>query len=433
MFVPIVLISLIVLVYPLLKRDAPVLLDEDETRMRANVVLYRQRLAEFDEDLASGKLQPDMHEQLVSELKLNLVEAARVTRDRRGVQRSHVWLIASLVVIIPAASGWLYTQFSPRKAVDQWLSLQSNLQPTVQKIIDDPSAMRTLGEDIDLRDFFRVMQRYLQSQKQNPDGWSLFADMMSRLDVPGQATVAARKAYEQEPDNRRYALRFAQLELASNEGKMTPRAERVLREWSIKSPNDPGVFMLLGMGYYASEQWARAVDAWQSLLNVMGERPSEDKEYQAAVQSVRRNLNSARARLDRTLASSSSPTAPTGTVSTSRAAKLARADTDMLRSAPASARLFVYAKAIAGMPMPVAVKKLTPTSFPVDVVLTVGDAMMPTATLAQHQAVKVFARWSLSGQIAPDAQDVVAESALVNPASDPSVVLELAAEAGIKP
>ncbi|MEJ2756249.1 MAG: hypothetical protein P8104_10580, partial [Gammaproteobacteria bacterium] len=354
-----------------------------------------------------------------------------------------------LVVIIPAASGWLYTQFSPRKAVDQWLSLQSNLQPTVQKIIDDPSAMRTLGEDIDLRDFFRVMQRYLQSQKQNPDGWSLFADMMSRLDVPGQATVAARKAYEQEPDNRRYALRFAQLELASNEGKMTPRAERVLREWSIKSPNDPGVFMLLGMGYYASEQWARAVDAWQSLLNVMGERPSEDKEYQAAVQSVRRNLNSARARLDRTLASSSSPTAPSVAASSGKASSdkssspalsndpkvhvRVNGDTDMLRSAPASARLFVYAKAIAGMPMPVAVKKLTPTSFPVDVVLTVGDAMMPTATLAQHQAVKVFARWSLSGQIAPDAQDVVAESALVNPASDPSVVLELAAEAGIKP
>ena len=65
--------------------------------------------------------------------------------------------------------------------------------------------------------------------------------------------------------------------------------------------------------------------------------------------------------------------------------------------------LFVFIKATSGPPMPLAVKKLTlgeqgAAAFPMNVVLTQEDSMVPSLRLQDFKTVDVIARLSKSGQ-----------------------------------
>jgi cytochrome c-type biogenesis protein CcmH len=447
----VLLVSIAVLALPLL-RPSTVAVVGDETRMRANVDIYRQRLVELDEELASGKIQADSHAQLVAELKRNLLDSAQTQGRKAGAGYNQLWVVGVLALVVPAASIMLYFHLSPRAELNEWQVLRDTLVPEIEKVIADPSAIQQLDEKVDTRDFLRAMQHYLHVEGGSSEGWALFANLMGRFEAMPQATTAARKAYKYDPDNRLHALRFAQFELASNNGKMTPRAERVLREWAVKAPEDPGVLMLLGMGFFASERWADAVDAWEPLVRVLDKIPSDDPQHNQAVQSVKRNLSVAKARLS-ALAQNAHARAGLGPIAAAHAemgvnvkpdadisadvtntgpegsAKVTvevSGDPALLEKAPASAQLYIFAKAAAGPPMPLAVKKVRPTQWPVKVTLTAADAMMPAASLSEHKSVLVTARWSESGQIAMGSEgSIVSESEAVNPFEQPTVRLTL--------
>lgn len=441
----ILIVSIAVLAYPLLRPgDAAVM--ADDTRMRTNVQIYQQRLAEIDEELSGGKVTAQQHAQLVAELKRNLLDAAQLHSKKVGLGQNQLWVVAGVGLLVPVASVMLYFELSPQPAVEHWAGLQTDLTPKIETVIADPSKIQSIGENVDTHDFLRVMQHYLHAKNGSAEGWALYAQLMGRFEALPQATIAARKAYKYAPDSRQHALTFAQFELASNDGAMTPRAERVLREWAVRAPDDPGVLMLLGMGFFNANQWANAIDAWEPLVKVLDKVPSQDPQHNQAVTAVKRNLAEAKARLAR-MAGNAHAKAGMGpghmaVVPDSAATNKDDASTDadgspqvtvevhgdpkLLADAPASAQLFIFAKAESGPPMPLAVKKLKPTQWPVRVTLTPEDAMMPAASLGNYTSVQITARWSESGQIAMGSSDpLVSVSDVVNPLKQPVVRLIL--------
>ena len=69
---------------------------------------------------------------------------------------------------------------------------------------------------------------------------------------------------------------------------------------------------------------------------------------------------------------------------------------------PKQSRLFVFARAINGPPMPLAVVRAEPKIGRSIYRLDDSLAMMPSLTLSQFPEVDVVARWSPSGQIVDD-------------------------------
>ena len=69
---------------------------------------------------------------------------------------------------------------------------------------------------------------------------------------------------------------------------------------------------------------------------------------------------------------------------------------------PEQSRLFVFARAINGPPMPLAVVRTEPKIGRSIYRLDDSLAMMPSLTLSQFPEVELVARWSRSGQIVDD-------------------------------
>ena len=65
-------------------------------------------------------------------------------------------------------------------------------------------------------------------------------------------------------------------------------------------------------------------------------------------------------------------------------------------------RVFVYARAVSGPPMPLAVKQLSVADLPAEIILTETDAMIDGMTINRFPELVVGARISVSGQ--PTAQ-----------------------------
>lgn len=80
---------------------------------------------------------------------------------------------------------------------------------------------------------------------------------------------------------------------------------------------------------------------------------------------------------------------------------------------PASTPVFILARAVAGPPMPLAVKRVTLGDLPLTLVLDESLAMSPELTLAKFPEVIVVARIAVSGQPIAQAGDIEAKSAPV--------------------
>ena len=92
--------------------------------------------------------------------------------------------------------------------------------------------------------------------------------------------------------------------------------------------------------------------------------------------------------------------------------------------APSDA-VFVYARAMQGPPMPLAVKKLTVGDLPASISLSDSDAMMPTMKLSSFEQVVVGARVSKSGNPVAQAGDFFIEVDSIDSSNPPSELILL--------
>lgn len=86
---------------------------------------------------------------------------------------------------------------------------------------------------------------------------------------------------------------------------------------------------------------------------------------------------------------------------------LVEIDAQLQKRISKMATLFVYAKAISGPPMPLAIWRKQNCIFPRRVQLDSAMSMLPELNLSQFKRVKIFARISNSGEAMPHPGDLI--------------------------
>ena len=379
------LLAVAIVLRPLLKSGA----GTGVAREKANFEIYRDQLAELENDLESGVLGAEQFDQAKADLDRRVLEEAARPAEGVTLARSGRAAPIAVGVLIPVAAVLLYLQFGTLEG----------LQVT-QQTAGDVSSMTA-------ERFQEMTEKLAARMREKPDdaeGWMMLGRAYRALERFDEAADALSKALALNPGNADLLADLAET-LALRNGRTLAGEPTKLLERALKlDPDNDKALALSGSAAFERKDYKAAIRHWEALLK----RPKVSGEL---AQALSAGIAEARALSagKKTVAAKSAPGRVSGIVTLDSALRARAAPEDTV---------FVYARAAQGPRMPLAIVKVQVKDLPYNFSLDDSMAMMPEMKLSAFTEVIVGARVSKSGSAKPAAGDLEGASAKVSPGAD---------------
>ncbi|WP_263263958.1 c-type cytochrome biogenesis protein CcmI [Pseudomonas sp. RIT-PI-S] len=356
--VVLLLITSALLAWPL--RDAR--RGEASTRSAVNLSVYEERLALLREEHRAGRLdaagwasaQAEAGQALLAEVD---ADTATVAVDHGG--RRVGWAV---VVLVPLAALALYLHFG---ALDR-LRLSRELAT--------PAA--TPAQMLDR------LERTVQAQPDAPDALYLLARTYMAQNRAGEAVPLFERAAQLAGRPPELLGQWAQAKYFAAGRQWSGEVQALVDEALQGNPNEGTSLGLLGIAAFEGRHWAAAVGYWQRLQAGLAPTDPARAALQTGIDRARRELQA-----------SGEAEAPARTLRV----RVELAPALAAKVSPSDA-VFVFAKAVDGPRIPLAVKRLRVADLPASVSLSDADAMQPALKLSAFGDVQLMARVSRAGQ-----------------------------------
>ena len=179
---------------------------------------------------------------------------------------------------------------------------------------------------------------------------------------------------------------WAQALYFSNGKQWTAQLQALTDEALKGDPKEVTSLGLLGIAAFEDEHYQQAIDYWNRLLAQLPEGDASRSALQGGIERATERLKAG--------AGKPAVAEQAGARLTVRV-ELAPALKDKVRPDDS---VFIFARASAGPPMPLAAKRVTVADLPIEVQLSDSDAMMPNMKLSSFPEVQLVARVSRAGQ-----------------------------------
>lgn len=367
---------------------------------------HAARRRALDDALAAGVITADEHLAKRSALEQEPQAPAAPPRTRAAFNGA-----LAVLLLLPAGAVGLYAQLGNIKAMDPVVAAAT------------AAASGTPGPDMDA-----AVKGLADKLAKNPDdveGWLLLGRAYKSMERFAEARDALKNAYDRAQNNVDVQVDYAEALALAGAGRRIDGQARELLDAAVKAePDHQRGLWLLGIAEYQQQRYAEAAARWEHLRTQLP--PGSD-----ARSSIDRQIADARQRagLDTPTAapSPSGETAAEAPPATGAAAIALTAEVSLspaLRDkAPAGASVFVFARAAAGPPMPLAVQRLTVADLPAKVMLTEDMGMLPNMKLSQFPQIVIGARVSASGNAKAQSGDLQTLSAPIAVDTKTPVVL----------
>ncbi len=345
----------------------------------ANAAVFKQRLEELKAERERGDLDDEALSQLEAELQRQLL-AETVTEDSAARQeRLPAWLLPLLLVLSVGASAMLYRSLGawPEMAVNE---LQAEL-----------AGKRRFSPE-DIRALSQAIETSLQFRSENPELRFWHAQLAIEQGNYSAAVASYRELLAGEPRNAMLMAQLAQALFLRDGRKLDGEARALMEQAIALDPAQTTALGMLGMDAFERGDYAQAVQRWTALLSSLSPQSPQSRVIGEA------------------LARAKQLALENGTLG-GIVVLVDRADSVSL---PDQGVLYVFAKAADGPGFPLAVVRKPQSgdiSWPQQFVLTPADAMRADMTLDKFEDVKLTARFSRGGSVAPTAGDVEGHSA----------------------
>lgn len=361
-------------------------------RRDAVIDFAKTRLAEIESDFQGGAISAEEYHQLTLEQQRRLLqEVDRSSAQEIGVSatlHSHNrgrMLLIVFALIAPIFAGVFYFYSG------SWADWR------IQQLLEQSAQEVQAGNDN--RETLEKLRAALESnltQHDDKDGRRRF--MLAQLDMEFQRYSAAAEQFglilKKFPDDANIAAQYAQaLYLASNRqltSEVVSQAQRALQ----LDPNQTTALGLLGIAAFERKDFAQAVTHWRHLLRLLSPNSASRSMIEQGIRQAEQQLGP------------DGLPGPKFVVSVTISNALSQAR-------PIGGTLFVFAKAVNGPPMPLAVARLDSSKLPLEVTLDNSMAMAPGMDLSSAKQVQIFARITASGQVRGEAGDVEGSSAVL--------------------
>lgn len=375
-------------------------------RQGVNTLLFRDRLQELETERETGKIDPEQFAQLKAELEVNFLADVRAEEGEAvATSRAPRWGAMLLVIVLPAISLSVYIIEGQLKEVESWLQTKKRWAPLIEGSLQGKPVDPEQAKELTAGDYIRVLQSILQRSPEHVAGWRDLGTAYMQVGLYHFAESAFQRASALVPDDPELMLMVVESKMGQGKGALDETGLSVLQQVLKLDAGNPKARMMMGMASYSRGDYDNAISVWQTLLQDTPPGSEGAKILQSSIERARTKRDAAPvASNTATPAASAGADVPQLKVSVTVSPQV-QAEMD------GSWSLMVYAKAVGGMPMPVAIEKTPYVQAPVTVVLDDQDAMAPMARLSTSKTVKVFARLSRSGQATPQAGDYMVESA----------------------
>ncbi|MHA6494504.1 c-type cytochrome biogenesis protein CcmI [Pseudomonas borbori] len=336
----------------------------EEDRTALNVTLYQERLHELQAQHAAGALDDQ-------QLQLGRDEAAReLLADTEGAQvgadsrrlGGKIPLIAALMM--PLLGYGLYLNWG---AIDD-LERAQTMAAQQPKTLEEMTAR---------------LEASVKSDPKSAESWYFLGRTYMAQERAGDAANAFEKSVALAGRQPELLGQWAQALYFAGDKQWTEQLQTLTDEALQGDPAEVTSLGLLGIAAYEDERFQQAIDHWQRLVAVL---PEQDPSRLA----IQGGIDRAKQRLDPQ--SAANPVAVEAQLTVK--VELAAALRDQVQPGDA---VFVFARAVTGPPMPLAVKRLSVADLPTQVSLSDSDAMMPQLKLSGFEQVQLVARISRSG------------------------------------
>lgn len=410
-----IIIAAILLLAPSLLRSRQ---EVAEDTRDDNIRIARERLAEIEKEKERGDMSDEEFAQAKQDLEIALAQdlstaSSHIEKtDNRGTARLTLAIVA---VAIPVIVFFSYQRIgSP-----QHLHIAGPGQPAVaQPQQQAPSISELVGE----------LARRLEAEPNNPQGWFLLGRTYMKLDRYAEAVDAYENLNKYLPDNPSAMIALSDALAMNNGGKITDRGIQLLEKTLEIEPQAATALWLLGNAAEERGQDQQALDYWSRAFPLMGEEPGLQQELRARIADVEQR-SGLQADIPAPLHEIMAPAvsepitqAPPATAEEGLLVEVAL-DAELFDQASANDSVFIYAKAAAGPPMPLAVARMRVADLPTKVALNDSMAMMPQMKLSSFERVLVGARVSKSGQAIPQSGDLQSPEVETSSNSNDSIQL----------
>ena len=385
----------------------------DVARDDVNVSIFRQRLTTLDAQVDAGELEPAARDQAELEWKRTLLEDVgdgEPGADQPGTRGSPI--IATVVaVLIPLLASGLYLAYGSPGAVYTDAEMASDgASPGA-----DP-AVAVSDQDLpSVADMVGRLETRLQANPGDAEGWVMLGRSFLVLKQFDKARDALVRADAVRPNHAVTLLTLAEVIAGINGDQLAGEPAALIKRAVSLEPNLPHALWLAGFAALSEGEPAAAVAYWQR-LSASGSVGAEQVERLQSLIAFAQGRAGAGAQPSGTEFQVEPVTQPGLRVFVSIADQL-------IGRVDEGATVFVFARALEGPPMPLAVARLTPAQLPTEVLLDDSMAMMAERRLSAFSQVVVGARISASGNALPSSRDLQGLSGVVSVAAGEPVAV----------
>jgi len=432
--------------------------DSEAEQALLNLELFKQQLAELDADLSSGKLDQTLYESARRDLERELLHdlgdrdpltAARgIDAKQRRYRLPGPRLTAlALVLLVPLAAWALYGLIGSQAIIPQLEQLAASGGAGGSGANGGGQAELPPLEELVAR-----LEQRLEQEPGDAEGWMMLGRTYFATGDRERAQSALAQAYKLLPTDPLIVLAYAESIATNNDNQLEGRPAELISEALALEPNNATARWLAAMVAFQRGQFQSAATTWRKISEAEQRAGLPDEALriaQATGGSASEDASQASPRQASAAGDAASPglAAPLPqepNTSSSRPAATALAQPSVAPSAgadtqdrqidtpadaaqsgiqvsvalaselngrlPPNTPVFIYAKAAAGPPMPLAVQRATLGDLPLQVRLDDSMAMMPAMQLSNFPRIIVGARVSPSGQAMPRPGDLQGET-----------------------
>ncbi|MDP5134906.1 c-type cytochrome biogenesis protein CcmI [Rheinheimera baltica] len=360
--------------------------------------LFEERLQLLALARDSGELAEQDFDSAAQELKSQFLQQQSVslTQNQRFGRLQLVLLLVVAVIV-----GGVYSVNGHYRQLQDWQLAQQNLQAYGER------ALLNQGEPLSEQEidwFALALRTKLANEGDDAIAWMLLGRIRMSQGAIEQAIDAFERALQLTPERTPLLLSYAQALILQADDNRLALAGRAVARVLSKEPQNNDALSLMALIAYEKGDMEQAKSAWQLLL---GQLPSTDPRY-AAVQ--------------QRLAEMGVEVPADG-----RQITVQLFVDPALKQANPNASLFLFARAIGGAPLPLAVQRIPLPEGELTLVLTEQMAMQSGWSLANADSVEVVARMSQSGTVEQRPGDIQTVSEALS-FTEPALTISLSLE-----